>query len=556
MVLIPEIIDYIAYRKGPYYADVGDFSSAGTADIQLYKILPQGLVKLGVGEDNYYRLLVADSPLLGPGRLLYAVEGQYYDGPWVKEEHGRKFNGLLKYTLGSESSGLSLAIMGYYSKWNSTDQIPERAVDQGSISRLGAIDPSDGGKTYRFSLSGDWWQKWGNGITRANVYLFYYRLNLFSNFTFFLDDPINGDQFEQVDRRIVTGGNVSHNWSTTWFKPMEHTVGLQVRYDNIPQVGLFKTQERDRLSVVRDDHVNEASFGLYYQNQLQWADKVRTIVGLRGDVFVFDVDSRLDVNSGNKTDAIFSPKLTVIFGPWASTEVYLSGGFGFHSNDARGTTIQVDPQTGDPADPVDPLVRSKGAEIGVRSTFIPNLNSTIAFWYLHLNSELLFVGDAGTTEASRPSQRYGVELANFYRLTSWLTLDFDFAFTKAEFTDNDPAGDHIPGALQTTLAAGATVNFPFGLFGSFRARYFGPRPLIEDNSVESESTLIFNLQAGYTYKNLVAQLDVLNLLNSKDHDIDYFYASRLPGEPVAGVEDIHFHPMEPRTVRFYLTYKF
>jgi hypothetical protein len=149
-----------------------------------------------------------------------------------------------------------------------------------------------------------------------------------------------------------------------------------------------------------------------------------------------------------------------------------------------------------------------------------------------------------------------VELANFYRLTSWLTLDFDFAYTRAEFTDNDAAGDHIPGALETTLGAGATVNFPFGLFGSLRARYFGPRPLIEDNSEQSESTLIFNLQAGYTYKNLVAQLDVLNLLNSQDHDIDYFYASRLPGEPVAGVEDIHFHPMEPRTVRFYLTYTF
>jgi hypothetical protein len=337
---------------------------------------------------------------------------------------------------------------------------------------------------------------------------------------------------------------------------MEHTIGLQMRYDYIPEVGLHKTRQRTRLRVVRDDQVHETSFGMYYENQTRWFDKMRTILGLRGDVFVFDVDSNLAVNSGDKTDAIFSPKLTLIFGPWASTEVYLSGGSGFHSNDARGTTIRVDPQTGEAVEPVDPLVRSKGAEIGVRSTVIPNLHTTVAFWYLHLDSELLFVGDAGTTEASRPSQRYGVELANFYRLTSWLTLDFDLAYTKAEFTDSDAAGDHIPGAFEMTLAAGATVRFPFGLFGSLRARYFGPRPLIENGSVESDPTTLFNLQVGYTYKNFVAQLDILNLLDSKDHDIDYFYASRLQGEPAAGMEGIHFHPVEPRTVRLYLTYKF
>ena len=205
---------------------------------------------------------------------------------------------------------------------------------------------------------------------------------------------------------------------------------------------------------------------------------------------------------------------------------------------------------------MDPLVRTKGAEIGVRSTWVPGLNSTLAFWYLTLDSELLFVGDAGITEPSRASRRYGVEWANFYKPLPWLALDFDIAYSHARFTGDDPAGDYIPGAVETVIAAGVTIDLPIGIFGSLRTRYFGPRPLIEDDSVRSKSTTLVNLEAGYKYKNLVAQLDVLNLFNSKDHDIDYFYASRLPGEPAEGVNDLHFHPVEPRTVRFYLTYRF
>jgi hypothetical protein len=280
------------------------------------------------------------------------------------------------------------------------------------------------------------------------------------------------------------------------------------------------------------------------------------VLGLRGDVFVFDVNSSLAVNSGQKSDAIFSPKLTVILGPWASTEIYLNGGFGYHSNDARGTTITADPQTREPAERVDALVRSRATEIGVRTTALANLNTTLAFWYLELDSELRFVGDAGTTEASRPSRRYGVEWANFYTLTSWLRLDADLSFSHAEFTDSDPAGDHIPGSIEAVIAAGATVDLPVGLSSSLRLRYFGPRPLIEDASVRSDATTLVNWQLGYKYKNFLAQLDILNLLDAKDHDIDYFYASRLRGEADDGVADIHFHPVEPRTVRLYLAYTF
>jgi hypothetical protein len=555
--LIPELVDYVNFRKGPYYADVGDFSSAGTADFHLVKTLPEGIAKVGIGQDDYYRVLVAQTPQFGPGHLLYAFEANFYNGPWDHKEHVRKFNGLLKYTIEHGPSTFSVGFTAYSNNWDSTDQIPQRAVDQGLISRLGAIDPSDGGRTSRFSLYSEWSYKGDKSLTQANAYLVYYRLHLFSNFTFFLDDPVNGDQFEQSDRRVVIGGNVAQTWFTTWLgAAMDHTLGLQVRHDAIPEVALFQTRERSRLSTTRDDKVHETSVGFYYQNQTQWLPKVRTVLGLREDVFVFDVNSDIAVNSGNKTDSIFSPKLSLIFGPWARTELYLNGGFGFHSNDARGTTITVDPKTGDPAQRVTPLVRTKGAEIGVRSTWIPGLNSTLAFWYLTLGSELIFSGDAGITEPSRASQRYGIEWTNFYKPVPWLALDFDLSHSYAKFTENDPAGSYIPGSIETVIATGAAIDLPNGLFGSLRARYFGPRPLIEDNSVRSRSTTLVNLEAGYKYKSLTAQLAVLNLLNSKDHEIDYFYVSRLPGEPIEGVADVHFHPVEPRTVRLYLTYRF
>ena len=555
--VIPELIDYVTFRKGPYYADVGDFSSVGTAAFHLVKTLPEGFAKVGIGQDDYYRVLIAHTPKIGPGHLLYAFEANFYNGPWDHNEHVRKFNGVLKYSLTHGPSTFSLGFVAYSNTWDATDQIPQRAVDQGLISRLGAIDTSDGGRTQRYSLYSEWSRKSDKSLTQANAYLTYYRLHLFSNFTFFLDDPVNGDQFEQSDQRVVVGGKAAQTWFTTWLgRAMDHTIGLQVRHDAIPEVALFQTLQRDRIGTTRNDEVHQTSIGFYYQNQTQWHPKVRSVLGLRGDVFVFDVNSDTAVNSGNTTDSIFSPKLSLIFGPWASTELYLNGGFGFHSNDARGTTITVDPKTGDPAQRVDPLVRSKGAEIGVRSTWIPGLNSTLAFWYLTLDSELLFVGDAGITEPSRASRRYGVEWTNFYKPLPWLTLDFDIAYSHARFTEDDPAGNYIPGSIETVIATGAAIDLPNGLFGSLRTRYFGPRPLIEDNSVRSKSTTLVNLAAGYKYKNLRAQIDVLNLFNSHRHDIDYFYVSRLPGEPIDGVADVHFHPVEPRTVRFYLAYKF
>jgi outer membrane receptor protein involved in Fe transport len=262
-------------------------------------------------------------------------------------------------------------------------------------------------------------------------------------------------------------------------------------------------------------------------------------------------------NSGDGAAALVSPKAGAILGPWGGTEIYVNAGTGFHSNDARGAAITVDPASGEPVDRVTPLVRARGAEVGLRTVRIRGLQSTVALWYLGLDSELLFVGDAGTTEAGRPSRRVGLEWTNYARLTPWLTVDADLAFTRARFTDSDPAGQRIPGALDRVVSAGVTLEPHRRAFGSLRVRHFGPRPLIEDASVTSRSTTLWNGEVGYRLTSRARiVLDAFNLFDAKVSDIDYFYASRLPGEPAGGVEDVHFHPALPRTARVGLHFAF
>jgi outer membrane receptor protein involved in Fe transport len=290
---------------------------------------------------------------------------------------------------------------------------------------------------------------------------------------------------------------------------------------------------------------------------MRFGDRVRATAGLRGDVYRFRVDAGDPRNSGVDVAGRLSPKGGLVLGPWAKTELYVNAGLGFHSNDARGATITVDPATGRPADRVTPLARARGAEVGLRTVAIPHVQTTVSLWRLDLESELVFVGDAGTTEAGRPSRRYGIEVANFVKPRRWLTLDADLAFSSARFTDADPAGALVPGAVSAVMSAGAAVDGRWPVTGSLRWRYFGGRPLVEDGSVRSEPTSLVNLDLGYRFSPTVQlRADMFNLFDAKASDIDYFYTSRLPGEPADGVDDIHTHPALPRTVRVALVVRF
>lgn len=556
--LIPELAALLDYKKGPFYASEGDFATAGAVSITYADKLKTGIASLGVGENGYFRTLIADSPKFGNGNLLYAVELFKNDGPFVVGDNYRKVNGVLRYSQGTADEGFNLTGMAYQSnKYHATDQIPKRALDAGTLGRFDAIDQTDGGEVSRYSLSAAWHTSTDATTTTVNAFVIKNKLALYSNFTYFLDDPVNGDQFNQNDDRVVTGLNASHTWNGTWLGgyKTENTVGLQLQNDNIFN-GLYSTIAQRRLSTTREDHVVESSAGIYFENTTRWTEKFRTVAGVRADAYRNVVVSDNPANSGTANDSIASPKLNLIFGPWSKTEFFAGYGNGFHSNDARGTTITVAPKTGDPADRVPALVRSQGFEIGVRSEYIPGLQSSFSLYQLDFASELTFTGDAGDTAAGRPSRRVGFEFSNYYKVNKWLTVDADLAFAKARFRDFDAAGDYVPGAVEGVASVALAVDHVGPYFGALQLRYFGPRPLIEDNSIRSDKTATLNARIGYRISPKVQiQLEAFNLTNEKSSAIDYFYPSQLKGE-AAPADDIHLHPIESRSLRLTLTARF
>ena len=559
--LIPELVSRVAYKKVPYFADEGDFSSVGAADISYYTKLPQGIAALSAGGNGYVRAMAANSSSAGPGTLLYGLELFHNDGPWDNPEDYRKLNGVMRFSQGTNADGYTLSLMAYTGRWNATDQIPQRAVDRGEISRFGAIDPSDGGQTSRYSISLDRHKVFDNGgVFHMDAYAIKYKLKLFSNFTYFLDDQTNGDQFEQADSRWVFGLTPSWIFTDKWAgREVTHKFGADVRRDSI-DVALVHTLERQPLSTTRSDYVQQAGAGLYYENTFQWTEKLRSVAGVREDFYYAHVTSNLNENSGTTNAHIISPKLSLIYGPFSKTEYFLNYGQGFHSNDARGTTITVDPANPTQAvEKVPALVKTKGEEIGVRTEAIPNLQSSLSLWRMTLASELVFVGDAGTTAASRPSLRRGIEWSNRYIPKPWLVVDLDLSASRAQFTGDDPtaSGNTIPGAIDRVASFGVTARDLGPWSGTMLMRYFGPRPLVEDNSVRSGSSLLWSARASYKVDpRTQINLDILNLLDRKANDIEYYYASRLQGEPASGVNDIHFHPAEPRTFRVALVTHF
>jgi hypothetical protein len=549
--LIPETVARINFVKGPYHAELGDFSSAGGAEIETADVLNNQLAWT-LGENGFHRGLAMGSFANGSTRLSGAVEVQRYDGAWTDvDEDVKKVSGLLKLGGGDDAIGWQTTVMHYDNEWHAADQIPERAVTAGVISPLGSIDTSLGGDTQRSSVSGEYQRSRGDHTTRWTAYLVDYEMNLYSNFTYQLDDPVRGDQFQQVDERHILGGSYHHHWNPSG--TLQHRWGIAVQHDDIDTVGLHRTQARERTGTVREDTVEETSLGAHYEAIWSLGPRWRAVLGARADHFRFDVNAEDPRNSGTEQDTLISPKASLIYRKSAATEWYASAGRGFHSNDARGVTQQVDPVTGEAVSSVDPLASSSGAELGVKTQWQQRWNLAAALWHLELDSELLFVGDAGTTEATRPSERWGLELNNFWLIDEVWSLEADIAWTDARFSDDAIEGRHIPGALETVASATLSAQTPAGWFGALRVRYVDGAPLIEDGSVTAHSASLAHLSLGWTGQRYALRADMLNLFDSDDRDIEYFYASRLEGEPLEGVEDRHFHRFEPRQVRLTLT---
>ncbi|GAB5500659.1 MAG: TonB-dependent receptor [Pseudohongiellaceae bacterium] len=560
--IIPEMLEEIEYRKGSYYADVGDFSGAGAARMSSREHRAPASASLGLGEFGFGRLLLTGGMDSGSGELLYGLEHQRYAGPWdsVDEDVG-KTNLWLKQIWGSDADRLAVSFMAYDNDWNSADQIPARAVSSGLIGPYGSIDPTVGGSSSRYSLALNWDRDLGFGTVAVNAYGIDYDMNLFSNFSYFTQPQ--GDQFQQLDDRRIYGGDAVLEIPGQWGAvAVTNTIGAELRIDAIDNVGLRATAQRQFLNEIRLDAVDQSSIGVYWESQQQWTPRVRTVLGLRYDQFDFEVNAlaaadptTLAANSGSADDGIFTGAFSLMYALNDNHELYASIGNGFHSNDARGTTIRRDPVSGETVAPVDPLVSTLGSELGWRVFFTDRLNATVALWQLDIDSELLFVGDAGNTEDTGVgSERQGIELTSYYQLNDQIGLDLEYSWTDAAFEHPVEGSDAIPGALDSVLAAGIHYQPSDALFAHLRLRSFDDFPL--DGGVQAEGSTMVNLRLGYEVSaNFNVMLDLLNLTDSDDHDVEYFYESQLASE-AAPVADRHFHIFEPRAARLYLDYRF
>jgi hypothetical protein len=650
--VIPEFVKRVDFEKGPYYANVGDFGSAASTRMEFFKTLPQNFAKVEGGSYTYGRTVFGASQKLGPGNLLYGGEETYYNGPWVHPDGFNKTNGLLTYSRGDDAHGASITAHVYHGKWNSSDQIPVTAqvnLTTYGVGTFGTLNPTDGGHSQRYSLQGEGHRQGTNSESRIAAYVFYYDMDLFSDFTYYLVDHNRGDQFEQQDRRWVGGLEAHHTVFSTWFgRKMSNTLGLQLRNDWINN-GLYQTENRRRtiktdysatgisfndticntytstVSIRVDggapatlpsacpalpptterDHFTDSLGSAYAENRIQWANRFRSVVALRGDddrfvvaslAYPTDIVTLPDgasttvnaANSGSASKFLPSPKASLIFGPWAKTEFYLQGGFGFHSNDGRGATQTVQPVSPDNPYPntlsakITPLVQTKGGEIGVRTVAVPHLQSTLALWYLRSNSELLQDGDTGGTSASeQSSNRYGLEWANYYTPTEHLAVDFDISDSRAQFTQidpddatqyvtnssitingdpvgsfyaqqSDPGGKLVPEAVRVVISSGIALHVTQGFSSSLRLRYFGPRDLTSDGLYRSSQTVLLNGEIGYQlFQKWHVTAELLNMLDRKDADIDYAYGYQIAPKAAPGFGRVN-HPTEPFLVRFAL----
>jgi outer membrane receptor protein involved in Fe transport len=577
--VIPELVDNIAYQKGPYYAQYGDFASAGAVDIHYRDTVARDFANLTVGDDGYRRLVMAGScyvpsaecpipatpaGLVDPSgvRILGGLELLEENGPWVPKEELHKFNGLVRISDGTPANGWSIDGIGYAAHWNSTDQVPLALIESGALGRYSALDPTDGGDTGRMVASGEWHSIDDDGFTRASFYMEHYRLQLWSDFTYYELRPATGDQFEQQEYRNFFGGTLEKGWNTSLLGlSSTNEVGLQLRHDHI-DVGLFDTEDRRVFATVSNEIVGETSVGLYAQNTTFWTPWFHSLLGVREDEIYLNANAlSTPENSGNDSGSKLSPKMSLIFGPWCKTEFFVDAGAGFHSNDARGVIDKIDPTTGQAASPVPALVGSFGKELGLRTQVIPGLQSSLALWTLNSDSELVYNADSdiGSTSPNAASRRRGVEWNNHLVYGEHLLMDLDLAWTHARYAEenqNGAVGDQIPNAVGKVGIFRATLqNFGPWVAG-IETRFIGPYPLSQDGALTAPSAVVTNIRIQRELtRNVTLILDALNIFDRQYYDIAYEQDYRVtPTSPIVP-NGVTVHPGEPREFRVTLSVK-
>jgi hypothetical protein len=551
--LIPEVVETVKFRKGTGYAENGDFSAAAAADFYTHDKAHENFVELNATTDDEYRVVTMGSlDISDTGTVMAAAEYEGGDGAYDNPARQKKWAAYGKYTDDLLGGKFHVAVMGYDQDWHATDQMPLRAVQSGLIGRLGTLDPDLGGYTTRYILSaGMDWEK-----ASVLVYGESYQFRLFNDPTFFLNDPVNGDQFMQFTNRKALGarGQLHDNDIAMGPFKIDWRLGADTRYDFIDTDGLANTIHRVPTTFIRNDSGHVSLSDVWADVTIHWTDKLRTTFGAREDYIQYGFDAIQPENSGSDHESNFSPKFSAAYTFTDAIEAYASYGKAFHTNDARGGLLHTDPNTGDPTDPIRVFVQSKGGEIGVRYQPASTFNVALSLFELDLDSELIFSGDAGTSEPSSPTQRYGTEINAFWQPINWLTFDVSGAWSHARFVDVPKDESRIPNALEFVGSAGATLTLDGGWEASARIRYLGESALIEDNSVRGDPSFLMNLGVSKEFEHFTIGVDVLNATNSKDNEIEYYYESRLKGETVP-VADRMIHPLEPRTFRLVLRAK-
>jgi outer membrane receptor protein involved in Fe transport len=564
--VIPELVERVVVDKGPYFVEHGNFATAGAIDFRTRRVVEDSSFTLSIGRFDVYRALAVGGARLGELDVVLAAEGYSQDGPFENEEDHSRYNVFARVGREAGTAHHELTLTSYRGTWNASGQLPLREVRAGRLDRFGTLDPAEGGNSHRHQLYGrSHWTPDPETETELLVYGVAYDLDLFSNFTFFARDPANGDQIGQNDTRWLGGLDARH---TRRFdvggSPTAATAAIGTRADRIRN-GLDFTRSRLRLSPRTSHRATVANPFGWLRADTSWNPWLRTVLGLRVDGLVYDVTNRLEQSTaedlrgeGTESDAVVGPKASIVLTPLAGWSFFLNYGQGYHANDARGAVRDVDP--------VDPAAEAIGWEVGLRTRVLERVDVAAAFWVLDLESEIVFVGDEGTTEASGKTRRFGGEVEVRAEILDGLFFDLDLTRAEASFRNQPDDADEVPLAPRWTLAGGLSMRREDGFHGSLRTRGISSRPAVEDGSIRAQGYFVWDLQLGRTFalplawtggalRTIDVRIDLLNLFDREYREAQFATASRLPFEDQA-VEEIHFTPGYPITVIGSLTAAF
>jgi hypothetical protein len=546
--VIPETIEKVGYGKGPYYANQGNFNTSGYVSRNTKDQIDQSSIKLEAGQFNTQRLMGMFKINGGENSHGYiASDFLGTEGPFDSPQNFNRINLFGKYTVKVNSSDIfGVQFSHFISKWDASGQIPKRAVDSGLIGRFGAIDDTEGGNTSRTNVVLDYKKTLdANSFIQNKLYFAKYYFELYSNFTFFLHDPINGDQIKQKEDRNLVGFQSEYARS---FAKGDFQLGVSLRNDQTNDSELSPTLNRTTvLDSIQLGDISETNLGAYANLNFDFG-YWRINPSLRVDYFDFQYNDKISpiYQTQAQNKAIISPKLNVIYHKNENMQFYLKVGKGFHSNDTRVVVAQKGDQI---------LPAAYGSDLGMIWKPYPRLLINATCWYLYMQQEFVYLGDEGVLEPSGKSQRQGLELTLRYQPLDWLYWNMDANYAHGRFVDEEPGQNYIPLALNLMLTSGLTVIHPDGYYGTLNLRYISDRPANEDNSIVAQGYTVVDANVGYKWKNFNVGIKILNLLNAEWNETQFATLTQLQGE-TAPVDEIAFTPGTPFTITGMFEFRF